>query len=795
MARAALGLLAILTLSLAHPCRADTPPPVPTEFQDLYATLSTDLSAFNATLSTLWNGSRYPVLFAGNLQDANATAGPTLVSTTSYVLQLQALKATGVQAIMVHVSFPILYQPFYTYLATVPGYQNLTYDQFVSYYQQVAQAVRAAGMKLVVENDVVLSNDVQAAWAPAIGSYYATLNWTQYETARAQCAVTVAQTMQPDYMVVLEEPTTEAQQASQTEVSTVSGATSLVTQILSSVQQSGVTGVKLGAGVANWQPQYLQYIQSFVTLPLDFIDMHIYPINNLGPPANENFVTNALTIASTAKSAGKPITMTEAWMWKMRDSEWTVLTADDIRARGTFSFWEPLDSAFLQTLENLANYEQMPFLAPSTDDYFLAYVTYDSSTPNMTPAQLFSDQTTLASQAMRGAVFTSTAMSYYASLVSPPDKVPPTAPNNLTGVSGSPTTVNLSWTGSTDNVGVAGYYIFRNGVKIATTAQTTYGDNGLTGSTTYSYFVEAFDLGGNASSPTLTVNVMTRDVTPPTAPASLAPAVISTKQINLSWSPATDDVGVARYLVFQGVSATALSQAATVLSPNTSFVSYPLIASTTYYYGVEAVDTSGNISPMSAIVSATTLALPAAPTNLAGTPMSTKQINLSWLPGPSGMPIRYYQVLRGTSRSSLSQVGTTAQASYADYALSPSTRYYYAVQEVDTVGNVSPMSRKAVATTMALPSAPTNLVAAPASTKQIGLTWSLGPSGMPIAYYHVFRGNSASSLSQVASTPNSTYTDYALTPATTYYYAVQETDTGGNLSPLSAVVAATTPVN
>jgi fibronectin type 3 domain-containing protein len=317
----------------------------------------------------------------------------------------------------------------------------------------------------------------------------------------------------------------------------------------------------------------------------------------------------------------------------------------------------------------------------------------------------------------------------------------------------------------------------------------------LTGSTTYSYFVEAFDLGGNVSSPTLTVNVMTRDVTSPTAPASPAAVVISTKRINLSWSPATDDVGVARYLVFQGASATALSQIAKVLNPNTSFVSYSLTPATRYYYGVEAVDTSGNVSPMSTIVSGTTLTLPTAPTNLAGAPASTKQIDLTWSPGPRGMPIKYYQVLRGTSRSSLSQVGATAQASYTDYGLSPSTKYYYAVQEVDTAGNVSPMSGKVAVTTMALPSAPTNLVATPASSKEIGLTWSPGPSGMPIAYYHVFRGSSASSLSQVASTANPSYTDYGLTPATTYYYAVQEVDTGGNLSPPSAVVAATTPLN
>jgi chitodextrinase len=647
-------------------------------------------------------------------------------------------------------------------------------------------------LKLIIENDVLLSDDAQAGWSAGVGPYYATLNWTQYQTARAQCAATVAQTMQPDYLVVLEEPASEAQQTGQHQVNTASGAASLVTQMLSSVQQSGIIGVKVGAGVANWQSQYLQFIQSFVTLPLDFIDMHIYPINNLGP-GKQNFVTNALTIANTAKAAGKPITITEAWMWKMRDSEWNVLTADEIRARGAFSFWTPLDSAFLQTLVNLANYTQMPFMAPENADYFWAYVTYDSSTQSMTAAALLSDETTLGGQANRQASYTNTAMSYHDSLVSPPDKIPPSTPGSLTATATSSTTVNLAWTASNDNVGVAGYYISRNGVQIATTGQTLYTDNGLTGSTTYSYFVQAFDLGGNISSPTLPVNVTTRDVTPPTAPTNLVATAASTKQINLIWSSASDDVGVARYLVFQGTSATSLSQVGTVMSPGTSFSSYNLTPASTYYYGVEAVDTSGNVSPISAIVSATTLALPSAPTSLVTTPSSATRIGLTWSPGPSGLPVRSYQVLRGSTATSVSPLATTLNPSYTDTSLSPATKYYYAVQETDTGGNVSPLSGKAAATTLALPSPPASLVATASSAIRIGLTWAPGSSSLPVKSYKVFRGSAPSDLSQVATTVNTSYTDSSLSPSTTYYYAVQEVNTGSDVSPLSPTVAVTTP--
>ena len=81
--------------------------------------------------------------------------------------------------------------------------------------------VRAAGLKLIVENDTLLVNDVQAGWNAA--PFYATLDWAQYQQARAQTAVTVAQTMQPDYLVVVEEPDTEAANSGQNQANTPSG--------------------------------------------------------------------------------------------------------------------------------------------------------------------------------------------------------------------------------------------------------------------------------------------------------------------------------------------------------------------------------------------------------------------------------------------------------------------------------------------------------------------------------------------------------------------------------------------
>jgi Calcineurin-like phosphoesterase/Purple acid Phosphatase, N-terminal domain len=86
------------------------------------------------------------------------------------------------------------------------------------------------------------------------------------------------------------------------------------------------------------------------------------------------------------------------------------------------------------------------------------------------------------------------------------DTTPPTAPGNLTATATGPTSVQLGWTASTDNVGVTGYGIYRNGATtpLATVAGnvTSYVDNSVTASTSYSYTVKAKDAAGNSTAST-----------------------------------------------------------------------------------------------------------------------------------------------------------------------------------------------------------------------------------------------------------------------------------------------------
>lgn len=79
------------------------------------------------------------------------------------------------------------------------------------------------------------------------------------------------------------------------------------------------------------------------------------------------------------------------------------------------------------------------------------------------------------------------------------DSSAPSTPLGLVANGVALTQVTLTWSASTDNVGVAGYQVFRDGLQIATSATPTYSDTGLSPSTSYGYFVRAFDNALNIS--------------------------------------------------------------------------------------------------------------------------------------------------------------------------------------------------------------------------------------------------------------------------------------------------------
>ena len=93
------------------------------------------------------------------------------------------------------------------------------------------------------------------------------------------------------------------------------------------------------------------------------------------------------------------------------------------------------------------------------------------------------------------------------------DNENPTVPNNLLANSITRTSVDLSWDASTDNIGVASYDIYQNGVFVTNSIANTFQITGLISETIYSFTVKAKDNSGNESLESNEVSIQTLSTT------------------------------------------------------------------------------------------------------------------------------------------------------------------------------------------------------------------------------------------------------------------------------------------
>jgi chitodextrinase len=526
------------------------------------------------------------------------------------------------------------------------------------------------------------------------------------------------------------------------------------------------------------------------------------------------------------------------------------------------------------------------------------------------------------------------AFSNVATTSTPADTTSPSTPTNLAATAVSSVQINLTWTASTDNVGVTGYNVLRcqgtnctNFVQDAQPRVNYLDDTGLAASTSYSYEVQAFDAAGNLSgfSTVATATTPSNDTTPPTAPSNLTATATSTSQINLAWTASTDNVGVSGYNLQRcsGSGCTTFAALTSVSGTTTTYSNTGLTGSTSYSYRVQATDAAGNLSAFSNAATATTQtatattitfvqgasATPQTPsatvsvtytgTQTAGnlnvvvvgwndstTTVSsvtdtkgnvyTPAVGPTTISGVETQSIYYAKNIRAaTAGANAVKVTYSAAAAYPDIRIleysgaDPNT-------PVDVVsastGNSASSTSAAVTTTNANdllfganlvqstttaagsgftsrmitspdgdiaedrmvtatgsysasatvspanqwimqmvavrasgsssggdttpPTAPSNLTATAASASQINLSWTASTDNVGVTGYYVQRcsGSGCTNFTQIAnpSGTTTTYSDTGLAGSTTYNYRVQATDAAGNLSTFSNTATATT---
>jgi fibronectin type 3 domain-containing protein len=278
------------------------------------------------------------------------------------------------------------------------------------------------------------------------------------------------------------------------------------------------------------------------------------------------------------------------------------------------------------------------------------------------------------------------------------DQTPPSVPQGLTATPQGATHVNLDWSASTDDVGVTGYNVYRDGVQIDSVAapQTAYSDPSVQASTTYTYKVTAFDAAGNESAKSSGAKATTSgppDTQDPSVPQDVAAVALDSTDAKVTWSASTDNVGVTAYNIYRdgtrtdSVGGTKL----TYTDPNVQ-------AGSTHTYKVTAQDAAGNESAKSAGASVTMpmpgdVQAPTVPKNVAATVQDSFHVKVTWSASTDNVGVAGYDVYRGGVRVAANLTGT----SYTDATVEPGTSATYTVLAKDAAGNASAQSSGASA--------------------------------------------------------------------------------------------------
>jgi hypothetical protein len=172
--------------------------------------------------------------------------------------------------------------------------------------------------------------------------------------------------------------------------------------------------------------------------------------------------------------------------------------------------------------------------------------------------------------------------------------IAPSVPTGLVAFKLQPTSVNLKWNPSSDNVKVVGYNVYVNNSLFNSTIikDTFYTVLGLTTYTSYSIHVKAVDANNNLSGASGLLQLTTPDFIPPTKPGTLTASNITSSTVQLQWNKSTDNVQVVGYKLFNyntllfTFNSTDTTGLVTGLEPNKNYSQL----------NIKAIDSSGNLS-------------------------------------------------------------------------------------------------------------------------------------------------------------------------------------------------------
>jgi chitodextrinase len=389
----------------------------------------------------------------------------------------------------------------------------------------------------------------------------------------------------------------------------------------------------------------------------------------------------------------------------------------------------------------------------------------------------------------------------------PSDTEAPSVPSGLSSSFQSSSQIDVSWSPSTDNVAVAGYAIYRDGVLIGSTGATSYTDTGLSAGTSYVYTVAAYDAVGNTSDKSAGLPVRTQFLSSAPyystnfqaagSPLSEGGMWLNGKQAGVDWTDVWTLPGLAygtqtgsaayyddSFAILKGDWGADQTATGTVHTGNHQAVSEEvelLLRWSVAPHRATGYEILFSVSPGNPYVDIvrwngalgdfTYVAQGQLPRSLAEGDVVNATINGQIITAfLNGVPV--LQGWDNTYSSGNPGLGfffvPNGSAKSADFGFTSYIATSNAVADA--------------------PSIPANLSATPISSSEIALVWSAstGVSG-PVVGYKLFRNGIAAGDSV-----ETTFIDGGLAASTSYSYTVAAYDTNGNMSAQSQVATATT---
>ena len=337
---------------------------IPREYRKLYSLLDAYLDSYEKYLVSQNNGRSSPVIFGAELLPANCNQGERLLKPQAIqevILYLSRLQELGVQGVTFNIC----------YLLFTPNFPR--YQEYLKYYKKVVQEIRNRGMKLDIETGVIFP-----APFSSLPVDYSRLTFDTYKKEKKEMTAVIIQELHPDYINLGSEPDTEAKITGLKELNDPDKYVELVNFILADLDKEDT---ELGAGIGTWSS--LESMKGLASRTnLDFICMHIYPVN-------KQALQNTIFIADIAQKYNKKVIADEVWLYKSFGGEVDSIAANDkVFKRDMYSFWIPLDIQFLEFMVKLAKIKNIEYISPFWTTYFFGYVDYGIMTRNLSFAQL-----------------------------------------------------------------------------------------------------------------------------------------------------------------------------------------------------------------------------------------------------------------------------------------------------------------------------------------------------------------------------------------------------------------------